>query len=481
MICGPKSSGKSTFAKLLINRLVTSGMPVFEQTTAASVKPRTSDVAFLDIDPGQPEYSPPGQLSLIYITEPNFGPPYSHPDASNAKRECIRAHSIASNSPATDTALYMACVIDLLSHYRGLSLEKKCSLVINTPGWVLGTGLELLVELIREARPTDIIYMSQEGPSNVVQSLKDAAGSIPFVMLPSQRTELTTWTAAHLRSMQVMSYLHLCSERQERETWDPRPLVSIPPLVVKYAGNNAGIFGVMCLGEQPPAEMIIDTINGTLVAVVVMDDITAILGLRKNILNPGSDSHPDRVRFDDWKINHTEATESELPILDNQEEQVIIRTPELIPYFNPKIAISLDPRYSHAIGLALIRGVDVKRRRFHLLSPISSCIIENITSCGKLIVLVSGKLDTPGWAYTEHLYKRAVVEKGGKIQTTKLSNDDEEDSRDARDSTDLDSQGELGANFECAPWIERMQGDQGRGAGARVWRVRRDLGKSVSD
>jgi len=28
------------------------------------------------------------------------------------------------------------------------------------------------------------------------------------------------------------------------------------------------------------------------------------------------------------------------------------------------------------------------------------------------------------------------------------------------------------------PWVETLEGSQGRGIGARVWRVRRDLGRS---
>jgi len=35
-----------------------------------------------------------------------------------------------------------------------------------------------------------------------------------------------------------------------------------------------------------------------------------------------------------------------------------------------------------------------------------------------------------------------------------------------------------GDYFRAAPWIERVYGDQGRGVGSRVWKVRRDLGKS---
>jgi hypothetical protein len=28
------------------------------------------------------------------------------------------------------------------------------------------------------------------------------------------------------------------------------------------------------------------------------------------------------------------------------------------------------------------------------------------------------------------------------------------------------------------PWVERLEGSEGRGVGAKVWRVRRDLGRS---
>ena len=31
------------------------------------------------------------------------------------------------------------------------------------------------------------------------------------------------------------------------------------------------------------------------------------------------------------------------------------------------------------------------------------------------------------------------------------------------------------------PWVEKLEGSEGRGVGARVWRVRRDLGRSEGD
>lgn len=81
---------------------------------------------------------------------------------------------------------------------------------------------------------------------------------------------------------------------------------------------------------------------------------------------------------------------------------------------------------------------------------------------------MSGKLDTPGWAYTEELNLREEVLKGrGK------EDDSEEGGNDEGEEAE-----EGGDAFENVPWVEKLKGSQGRGVGARVWRVRRDLGKA---
>lgn len=59
---GPKGSGKSTSNKALVNRLL-----------------RThSHVLYLESDLGQPEFTPPGMLSLSLLDAPQFGPAFSH-------------------------------------------------------------------------------------------------------------------------------------------------------------------------------------------------------------------------------------------------------------------------------------------------------------------------------------------------------------------------------------------------------------------
>ena len=81
-------------------------------------------------------------------------------------------------------------------------------------------------------------------------------------------------------------------------------------------------------------------------------------------------------------------------------------------------------------------------------------MINDINDQGRKIVLISGKFDTPGWAYTEGLIRK--------------------NAGDDNNNEDIDE----ADRFPDIPWVEKLKGSQGRGGGARVWRVRRDLGRS---
>jgi polynucleotide 5'-hydroxyl-kinase GRC3/NOL9 len=465
MICGPKSSGKSTFAKLLTNRLLS--LTTENNLNRTSRINKFTGVAILDLDPGQPEYSAQGQLSLIHLQEPNFGPPFTHPIPGSQSR-IIRAHTVGAVTPSFDPILYMECALDLFSYYHNLlSTLPKCPLVINTPGWVLGTGLEVLVDLIAKCRPTEVIYMSQDGPQEVVETLQEAAKTIPMLTLPSQVSEYTTRTAAHLRTMQVMSYFHLKPSNQKRLAWDGRPLTWMPPWEIKYSGEAAGILGIMCYGEPPPPPLLLEAINGCLVAVVVVDAMVAIPGWGIEDQDPMDE---DSIGLDP-------------PLTQSQSQGVqaplIVRTPkENLPYFNPANTISLSPIHSHCLGLALVRGIDVPRQRLQVLTPIPPKVIQDINDEGKSIVLVSGKFDTPGWAYIEELVQKDAARK----ETRKGKAGDGAGDAEVNDRGLVDNIGDVEENGESVldvPWVEKLEGSEGRGIGARVWRVRRDLGRAA--
>lgn len=430
LVCGPKSSGKSTFSRLLANRMVTG---------IGSNKQRVwPGVSILDIDPGQPEFSSPGVISLVRIEEPNLVPPFGHPTLVDTK-SMPRAHALASITPASDIEHYQECVVDLYNSYQ--SSHKDCPLLINTPGWVQGTGLGLLMDLISRVRPTEVIYMSEDGPEDTVEGLKSACTDIAFTSLPSQSSEYTSRTALHLRHMQAMSYFHMDPElsRGTAIRWDSKPLTSKPPLLLHYGGTDGGILGVMCYGYQPGLHLLADSIDGTIVAIVEVEDRRAFC----NTAEAGNGVEPDE--------------ESEEP--DNKQppgiQRYIRRTPQKIPYI--RHGTTLRPRFSRCLGLALVRGVDVQRAIIALVSPVFPRELE-----GREIVLISGKFDAPTWAYTEDHYDRAS-QRG----------EDQTDNRALADEVDQAQDGITGE----IPWVESLHGGQKRVVGSRAWRVRRDLGR----
>ncbi|KAI3401111.1 hypothetical protein diail_257 [Diaporthe ilicicola] len=431
IVCGPKSSGKSTFSRLLANRLVTA-----KGSNQEKVWP---GVAILDIDPGQPEFSPPGVISLVQLEDPNIAPPFGHPTLIDI-RSTPRSHAIASVTPASDIEHYLECVSDLYYTYQ--KSHTAFPLIINTPGWVQGTGLGLLMDLTSKMRPTEVIYMSEDGPEDTVEGLKSVCGGITFTTLPSQSSEYTTRTALHLRHMQAMSYFHVDHDLSIDTAirWDTKPLTSKPPLMLNYGGKKSGILGVVCYGYQPETELLADSIDGTIVAVVEIEDRRAFC---------------TTIQADDGAVSNEELDGLNVDQVRDLES-FIQHTPEKIPYI--RCGTTLRPQFSRCIGLALVRGIDIQRALVALVSPLSTAVLT-----GKDIVLVSGKFDPPTWAYTEDHYNCASQR--GEDQTEDASVADEFE------------QGGQGLSGEI-PWVESLHGGQKRVAGSRTWRVRRDLGRS---
>lgn len=417
MICGPKSSGKSTFSRIVTNKLITRRNARKERIWPG--------VAVLDIDPGQPEFSPPGVVSLVLLDEPALAPPFCHPTLD--RKYLKRSHAMASITPATDIEHYKACVVDLFNTYKTTCFEYP--LVINTPGWIQGSGLILLTDLISRIRPTETIYMSEDGPQDTVESLKAANQHIPFSALPSQSTEYASRTALHLRHMQAMSYFHVGfhHDKSGQLQWNPAPLSSTPPTLVTYNADGGGILAVLCYGYQPQPEFLAEAIDGTIVAIVALENTNMLLG-----------SHGDK------------GTANKPSVV----KDIVQRTPERIPYIYS--AAPLAPESSQCLGLALIRGFDRNQHVIALSTPVT---LEQLKS--RRIVLVSGKLDPPTWAYTEDHYKRAFNKRG-------------------EDVNEGDITGETSSLLKEIPWVERLHGSQRRAIGSKVWRVRRDLGRNNS-
>ncbi|WXC40594.1 Polynucleotide 5'-hydroxyl-kinase grc3 [Fusarium graminearum] len=435
LICGPKSAGKSTFSRLFLNGLLTD----------RSQKQGARSVVILDLDPGQPEYAPPGTLSLVFVTKPNLGTPFTHPSLKNSAFTVVRSHSMASATPAPNPDLYLACATDLFDtyskHYSGAPL------IVNTPGWIQGTGLDLLSSLIEKIKPQEVLYMSEAGPDEAVNALR-AATKLMFTELPSQPSEFTSRTAAHLRAMQTMSYFHLQNtalktsnllDTSTRLKWDASPLSSRAPLLVQYSSSKRGVLGLLSYDYQCSPELLADTVNGLVLAAVEIEDRKAFSNFPQEVAPP----------------------------------PLVSTSPENIPFIPNYDDVALDPRYSRTIGLVLLRGIDTKSETLQLVTPIPLEEFRSIKSQGRSIVLLHGKFDTPNWAYTEELYERAGTEEGNDM-VLEVTEEDTED-----DQSGVEPEGADGvSDLTEVPWVEVLKGSQRRPVGSQVWRPLRHLGRN---
>ncbi|KAA8910548.1 hypothetical protein FN846DRAFT_904962 [Sphaerosporella brunnea] len=321
LLTGSKSAGKSTFSRIFSNTLLTSG--------------GVEGIAYLDIDPGQPEFTPPGSISLSILNSPILGPPFTHTHIP------VRWHHIGYTSPREDPGHYINSIIDLLSAYR--QQYASTPLIINTMGWTKGLGLELLQDILVHSQASDIIFLG-----NGAQSVSELVppNTATFHELPSAAVAgATRFTPADLRTLHTMSYFH----RQGLGDWNfSTPLTAIAPWMVPFTGPNRGVDAVHIMGEFIAPSEIVTAVEGTIVGIVVVAEHNF----------PGSSS-----------------SDVALPVL----------------------TAPLAPDVAECRGLAIIRAVDSEQGLLQMVSTVAQEEVERWDKEGLKVVLVRGRLELSPW------------------------------------------------------------------------------------
>lgn len=404
-------------------------------------------VSFLDLDPGQPEYSPPGDLSLLRLQSWNLGPPFTHP--TSGLNQLVRAHHFGHVSPKEDQRRYLRCALDLLDHYRGMARDyRSCPLIINSAGWIQGNGLELVSDLIQSMGLTDVIYMSTLGPEDVIDTLQGATSrsNAKFHQLVSQSSDFQTRTAGDLRMMQTLSYFHT-SEAEGKYLemrWDPQPLTAVAPLVIHYAGPKQAICALAILGDGTNpgclATFLDSLFDGCVVGVVAVDPSVGAIGRE----------HDSAESVEQGEDMPNQAA-------DIADHTSVLRTTTEIPYLSSSSHTTslLAPDRSLSLGQALIRGIDPVNQTIHLLTPIPTTALQ---AHSPNIVLVRGTLDTPTWAYKED-FEQAKSKR--RVRERRL---------DTNEGLDAEEMRKWAAR---QPWAGIVDG--GRRSSGKVRRVRRDI------
>ncbi|SMY29142.1 unnamed protein product [Zymoseptoria tritici ST99CH_1A5] len=346
MAVGPKSSGKSTFNRLVCN-MITS-------------RPGNGRCMYLDLDPGQPEFGTPGQISLVEVKAPLLGPSYTHPATSTSDSyRLIRSHTIAATSFREDSAHYLACAADLFDYAGGAPL------VVNSCGWTSGLGGTALAALSKILYIDTVVLLGEPGSTDLAQTL---GKSSTLHSTPKRLSRPSARSPAELRSMQTMAFLHH-KPRPSSATaqWNTKPISTFRPWVVGYAGESSSITAITSYGQAPHPDMLSEVLNGSIVAIVVSDSAHAIV--------------------DTDSILRTQ--EGDLPY-----------TPES----SAGASQALDSQQSHCIGTAVIRGIDHASKSLHLIAQLSDKDIAELEEEGRQVVLVRGRFDAPEWAYLEDIY-----------------------------------------------------------------------------
>ncbi|KAI9666339.1 MAG: hypothetical protein M1821_004274 [Bathelium mastoideum] len=407
LVCDAKSTGKSTLGRMILNRLI---------TTRPSHKPERNfshqPVFFLDLDPAQPEFGPPGLISLIQIRRPILGPPFAHVDTTVTPNiRLIRAHTLTALSPNEDPVHFLQAANQLMQEYHhALARAPGIPLVIDYPSWATGLGLDTLVQFIEKWTPSDVVHLDSGHEGDAVASLTQVAGNnfVHSLRLPEFRA--TMRTSAQLATMQAISYFHskgVASDESMR--WNSVPLAEWKPWIVRYGEQSPGILGLMLYGENIAPEFLRTVFDGNLVSMVVLEDESALAV--PQIFHKSGSEVDDNANNEACQSVDLKGSPTTQGLSHSQSSQwpCLRRTPkENLPHIltgDYGYTTPLDPCNSYAIGQALIRDIDVEQQILYLVTPVSRSIIENLPKNRKTrspnIVLVRGRWEAPRWVLKE--------------------------------------------------------------------------------
>lgn len=216
IICGGKGVGKSTVSCYLVNSLL-------------NVCDR---VCYMDGDPGQPEFTPPGLVSLLEITQPCLGPAFTH------HQKPKMSIFIGGTSVGELPSHYAKCIHEMWKYYLQHDARQQ-PVLVNTMGWNKGIGVALLVDLINIIRPTHVVQVNNTcNPAKnfpkllspeYVQSLSGWVTKIPDVPLAYKIYRIETkiqlkkneFSPKILREINLLAYLSTLQQQADNVEFQP--------------------------------------------------------------------------------------------------------------------------------------------------------------------------------------------------------------------------------------------------------------------
>ncbi|KAG6334274.1 hypothetical protein ID866_4814 [Astraeus odoratus] len=394
IVKGPKKSGKSTFSRTLVNRLLK----------------RYRRVAFLECDVGQSEFTPGGMVALNIVENYVFGPPFTHPSLP------YRAHFVGSTSPRTSPSYYLAAVQSLLETYRlevhipvlpntsasnDNRIEDVIPLVVNTMGWTKGLGADLNARIEESAEASHIFEIegSEEWgwpaptpsqPSNHCDPLAQF-GSIKDIVhmkieaIPTAATTMHAFTAVDQRHINILSYFHAVFPPISVDNSSALISFSSAPSLIPLAQFTAERWDVtLPLCARYPYDVACDSAF----------DRVYLVGAGYEDVRPSELIHVLNGAIVGLMACDPSAIETEGGLSDDDAPSATsVPAVRALPY-TPGQAPPC-PSSSNCLGVALVRGVSPPSTsspmHLHVLTPLHPSLLSHTR------ILIKGELELPIW------------------------------------------------------------------------------------
>lgn len=194
LLCGAKGVGKSTLLRYTINRILSEGNDETGSSRGGTSTSCCDAVAVLDCDLGQPEFSPPGIVSLTMVSQPILTPPHCHmmyghekysystctgsthdPSCSKSTTTthdnvhktnyCEQSYYFGHPTSKADPKTYLLYLSNLMEAYQKIISNSTTSnqwvpLIVNCDGWVKSMGRDILCTIIHDiVKPDHIIQI----------------------------------------------------------------------------------------------------------------------------------------------------------------------------------------------------------------------------------------------------------------------------------------------------------------------------------
>ncbi|XP_074831888.1 polynucleotide 5'-hydroxyl-kinase NOL9 isoform X3 [Carettochelys insculpta] len=348
LVCGPKSIGKSTFNRYLINLLL-NNLPCVE---------------YMECDLGQTEFTPPGCVSLINVSEPCLGPPFTH------QRMPHKMVYYGEASCDQDTERYIDTVKYVFNSYK-----KEVPLIINTMGWVKGVGLLLLTDIIRLLAPSHIVQIS-------VEDFKDMPHFTPEYVNLAAGLHTKGRLQGKCKSMDVSGMEDWKQYEGESDLYTSTPGHKLLCVQPEFPGaGNAGEARVH---------------SGILRDVAILGYLGQLQPLETRSVLPLHSLIPYQVPFNSvaLRVIHTDVVPTHIMYSVNASWVGLCRILDEVRCQTDGPILLTQTPVCDCLGFGIIRGVDMERKLYHILTPVPP---ENLRLVNCLLL---GNIAIPDCVFT---------------------------------------------------------------------------------